>query len=65
MAKRNWFESIEDRVPATKFEFNLPAFRDGMNLAKTLFREPFDLENVNLHVTPFNDFMADLEGFGF
>jgi len=65
MAKKNWFEGIENRVPATKFEFNLPAFRDGMNLAKTLFKEPFDLENVNVHITPFDDFMADLEGFGF
>lgn len=66
MAKRNWFDSIQDRVPAVAFdEFNLPAFKNGMNLAKTLLTEPFDLENVNVHITPFDDFMADLEGFGF
>lgn len=65
MAKRNWFDSIQDRVPAVAFdEFKIPALKDGMNLAKTLFGEPFDLENVNARVTPF-DFMADLEGLGF
>jgi hypothetical protein len=65
MAKRNWFDSIEDVVPSAKFEFNLPAFKNGMNLAKTLFGEPFDLDNVNEHITPFDDFMAALDGFGF
>ena len=65
MAKRNWFEGIENRVPATKFEFNLPAFKNGMNLAKTLLTEPFDLENVNVHITPFDDFMADLEAIDY
>ena len=66
MAKRNWFDSIEDIVPAVAFdEFNLPAFKNGMNLAKTLFGEPFDLDNVNEHITPFDDFMAALDGFGF
>ena len=66
MAKRNWFDSIQDRVPAVSFdEFNLPAFKNGVNLAKTLFGEPLDLENVNVHITPFDDFMAELEGFGF
>ena len=66
MAKRNWFDSIEDIVPAVAFdEFNLPAFKNGMNLAKTLFTEPFDLDNVNEHITPFDDFMAAFDGFGF
>ena len=71
MAKRNWFEGIEDRVPATKFELNFPSFRDDIDLAKTLSKtllgEPFDLENVNanVHTTPFDDFIADLKGFGF
>ena len=66
MAKRNWFDSIEDKVPAVAFdEFNLPVFKTGMNLAKTLFGEPFDLDNVNEHITPFDDFMAALESFGF
>ena len=64
MAKRNWFDSIQDRVPAVAFDFKIPALKDGTNLAKTLFGEPFDLDNVNARVTPF-DFMADLEGLGF
>ena len=53
MAKRNWFEGIENRVPATEFEFNLPAFKNGMNLAKTLLTEPFDLD------------FSDFDSFGF
>lgn len=66
MAKRNWFESIEDRVPATNLEFSFPSIRkETRNLLKTLFEEPFDLESVNSHIMPFDDFMADLEGFGF
>ena len=58
MAKRNWFEGIEDRVPATKFELNFPSFKDDIDLAKalskTLLKEPFDLENVNPS-TPLSD----------
>lgn len=67
MAKRNWFESIEDKVPATGFEFNLPAFNKAMNLARHYFEDGFDVGYPidNSHITPFNDFMADLEGFGF
>lgn len=66
MAKRNWFDSIKDRVPAVAFdEFNLPAFKNGMNLAKTLLTEPFDLENVDAHLSPITDLMEELEGFGF
>ena len=65
MAKRNWFDSIQDRVPAAEIEFNLPALKNGMNLAKTLFGEPIDLKNLSAHIAPFDDFMADLEGFGF
>ena len=64
--KKNWYDSIEDRVPATKVEFRLPSlFEGGRSLAETLLREPFDLDNVKMHITPFDDFMADLEGFGF
>lgn len=54
MAKRNWFDSIENRVPAVTFdEFNLPVFKNGMNLAKTLLTEPFDLD------------FSDFDSFGF
>ena len=63
--KKNWYESIEDRVPSTKFEFNLPSWSNNFNKFTESFLKPFDLENVNVHVTPFDDFMADLEGFGF
>ena len=64
--KKNWYEGIEDRVPSTRFEFSLPAVGDSFNkLAESFFRKPFDLENVNVHITPFDDFMADLDGFGF
>lgn len=66
MAEKEWFESIRDRVPSTtKFEFTLPELSSGLNLVKTLFREPFDLENVNVHLTPITDLMEELEGFGF
>jgi len=64
--KKNWYESIENRVPSTKFEFSLPTLGDSFRgLTESFFRKPFDLENVNVHITPFDDFMADLEGFGF
>lgn len=54
MAKRNWFDSIQDRVPAVSFdEFNLPVFKNEMNLAKTLLTEPFDLD------------FSDFDSFGF
>lgn len=66
MAKINWFDNIQDRVPAVSFdEFNLPVFKNRKNLAKTLFGEPIDLKNLSAHIMPFDDFMADLEGFGF
>jgi hypothetical protein len=65
MAKRNWFDRVEDIVPATEFEFTLPEFKNGKNLVKTLFGEPIDLKNLSAHIAPFDDFMADLEGFGF
>lgn len=64
MAKRNWFDSIEDRVPSTEFELSIPSF-NRKNLAKTLFGEPLDLKNFSAHIKPFDDFMAELEGFGF
>lgn len=68
--KKNWYEGIGDRVPSTKFEFNLPDYwgNNLNNITKSIFKktfEPFELENVNVHITPFDDFMADLEGFGF
>ena len=64
--KKNWYEGIEDRLPSTRFEFSLPTWSDNFNkLTESLFKKPFDLENVNVHITPFDDFMADLEGFGF
>ena len=64
--RKNWFEGIEDRVPATRFEFSVPKFNNSFDkLTESLFKRPFDLENVNVHITPFDDFMADLEGFGF
>ena len=65
MAKRNWFDRVEDIAPATEFEFTLPEFKNGKNLVKTLFGEPIDLKNLSAHIAPFDDFMADLEGFGF
>ena len=64
--KKNWFESIEDRVPATRFEFSVPRLNNSFEkLTESLFKRPFDLENVNVHITPFDDFLADLDGFGF
>lgn len=63
--KKNWFESIENRVPSTEFEFELPTFKRGESLADALFKTPFDLENVNLHVTPFDEFMDSFKDFGF
>ena len=64
--KKNWYEGIENRASNTRFDFNLPTWSNNFNkLTESLFKKPFDLENVNVHITPFNDFMADLEGFGF
>lgn len=64
--KKNWYEGIEDRVPSARFELDFPRWKNNFNsLTESLFRKPFDLENVNVHITPFDDFMADLEGFGF
>ena len=65
MAKRNWFENIQDIVPANEIEFNLPVFKNGKNLVETLFGEPVVLKNLSAHIAPFDDFMADLDGFGF
>ena len=66
MAKRNWFDSIEDMVPAVAFdEFNLPVFKNRKNLVKTLFGEPIDLKNLSAHIAPLDDFMAAFEVLGF
>ena len=66
MAKKNWFDGIQDRVSDASFdEFNLPVFKSGMNLAKTLLTDPFDLDNVHMHVAPVEDLLADLEKSGF
>lgn len=64
--KKNWFDSIGDRLPATRFEFSIPKFNNSVEkLAESFFKGPFDLENVNVHNTQFDDLMVDLEGFGF
>lgn len=65
MAKKNWFESIGERVPATRVDFEFPALR-GESLIKSLFgNDPFDLDNVHMHVAPVEDLLADLEKSGF
>ena len=66
MAKKNWFETISDIVPDTKFELEVPHFNHSRSLAKTLFDEPFDLGNINVRIpTTFDEFMNRLDGFGF
>lgn len=68
MAKKNWFDTIDDRLSNAKFEFNFPV-QNGKELTEKLFPvkkgDPFNLEGIDLHITPFDDFMAGLEGFGF
>ena len=61
--KKNWYDSIEDRVPSASFELDIP--RGIEKLAESFFKRPFDLENVNVHLSPIEDLMAGLDGFGF
>lgn len=63
--KKNWFESIQDRVPEATFELSLPTFNRGRSLVDSLFKSPFDLENVDVHLTPFKDLLNDFKDFGF
>ena len=64
--KKNWFETIRDRVPDTKFEIEVPRFNHSRSLAETLFGEPFDFGNINVRIpATFDEFMDKLGGFGF
>ena len=63
--KKNWFESIENRVPSTaKFEMALPKI-NGKSLHDIFFKEPFTFDNVSLSVAPFDEFEREFENFGF
>ncbi len=57
--KKNWYDTIGDRVADAEFKVNVPSLNRS-NFIGSLFREPFDL-----HLTPIDDFMEELEGLGF
>ena len=59
MAKKNWFETINDRVPAeTKFEVSLPSFGKGF-FNSLIGEDPFGFD---AHITPIKDLMEELDG---
>ena len=70
MAKKNWFENIEDLVPASTVEaanryFDLMFPGNVRHLRGTLFEEPYDVLMPDGHFKPLSSLMEGLEGLGF
>lgn len=57
--KKNWYDSVNDKLSNRKFEVNIPS------LNRNKFIGSFFGEPIDLHLTPISDLMEELEGFGF
>ena len=70
MAKKNWFDNIEDLVPASTVEaanryFDLMFPGNVRHLRETLFEEPYDVLIPDRHFKPLSSLMEGLDGLGF